>query len=136
LIFGPREHFKLIEIPILNDGITESGETFSVVLTNATEGAISENFDTAIITIRDYDPGFSLRHQLTALMRPRTRSFSMYGEGRTVPKGSAWITPSEADTALPGIDYLLATCPRINKTTWHQPSRATIKLSWIREKSR
>jgi hypothetical protein len=30
----------------------------------------------------------------------------------------------------------LATCPRINKTTWHQPSQATIKLSWIREKSR
>src|SRR5262245_15763574 len=48
LIFSPGEHFKLIEIPILNDGFTESGETFRVVLTNATEGLISETFGSAI----------------------------------------------------------------------------------------
>src|SRR6185369_7528531 len=56
LTFQPGDHFKLIEISILNDGLRESSETLRVVLTNASEGGIPISSSIATVTIRDNDP--------------------------------------------------------------------------------
>lgn len=56
LSFGPGETSKTFLVPILNDAINESTESFSVVLSNATGGATLGAPSTAAVSITDDDP--------------------------------------------------------------------------------
>ena len=40
LSFAPGERLKFIDVPMLNDGLKESSETFRIVLSNPTGGAV------------------------------------------------------------------------------------------------
>ena len=57
LSFAPTERFKLISIPILNDGLKEANETFRVTLSNPTGGTLGGT-KTTTVTIVDNDQGF------------------------------------------------------------------------------
>lgn len=57
LTFGEGEQFKTIDVPILNDGLTEGGESFSLRLTNPTGGMLLGEPNTAQIMIEDNDTG-------------------------------------------------------------------------------
>jgi len=57
LTFAPGERLKLVDIPILNDGLKEGNETFRVILSNPTGGAALGTPQSATVTIRDNDPG-------------------------------------------------------------------------------
>jgi hypothetical protein len=57
LIFAEGEQLKTIDVPILNDGLTEGWESFSLRLTNPTGGMLLGYPDTAQIMIEDNDPG-------------------------------------------------------------------------------
>lgn len=57
LSFAPGESVKLIAIPLLNDGLRESTETFRVALSNPTGGAVLGPSPTTTVTILDNDPG-------------------------------------------------------------------------------
>ncbi len=106
LTFFPGEHFKLIEVPILNDGFTEIRETFNVVLTNATELGISETSGVATITIRDNDPGFSFE---TSTYNPSETQSEVVLNVRRGSDSAETISVDyaiEPDSATPGIDYL------------------------------
>ncbi len=58
LVFAPGEDSKTIIVPILDDGLIEPTETFSVVLTNAT-GSSSLQTATTVVSIvdNDFSPG-------------------------------------------------------------------------------
>jgi dienelactone hydrolase len=57
LVFAAGERLKLIDIPILNDGLKEANETFRVMLGNPTGEARLGSQRTATVTILDNDPG-------------------------------------------------------------------------------
>lgn len=56
LSFADAERLKLIQIPILNDGLKEADERFRLALTNAI-GTVLGSRTAATITITDNDPG-------------------------------------------------------------------------------
>jgi uncharacterized delta-60 repeat protein len=106
LTFAPGEHFKLIEVPILNDGLTEPTETFRVVLTNATENGISESFGVATITIRDNDPGLSFDSATYLFTEASGEVLVNVVRGADAP-GTITVDYSvEPDTASPQLDYV------------------------------
>ena len=56
LPFASGERLKLVTVPILNDGLKEAGETFTLRLTNATGNPLGTRRFTTV-TIVDNDPG-------------------------------------------------------------------------------
>jgi hypothetical protein len=59
LRFNAGEHWKSIEIPILNDGIREDSESFRVLLSNVSGGASLGPNSNSIVTIHYNDLGFN-----------------------------------------------------------------------------
>jgi hypothetical protein len=57
LAFAPGEQAKHLAIPILNDGVKESAETFKVTLSKPTDGAELGGRTNATVSIQDNDPG-------------------------------------------------------------------------------
>lgn len=55
LVFGPEEYSKTVSVPILDDNITESPETFRVTLSNPSIGSVLGAQSTSIVTILDND---------------------------------------------------------------------------------
>ncbi|MGB7329593.1 MAG: DUF4347 domain-containing protein, partial [Rubripirellula sp.] len=55
LTFADGQAEQTVTIPIINDSIVESLESFTLVLSNATGGAVIGSDDTAVITIADND---------------------------------------------------------------------------------
>lgn len=56
LSFGAVQRVGFVDIPILNDGLAEAAETFSVVLTSAAGGVLGSQ-KSAVVTVVDNDPG-------------------------------------------------------------------------------
>lgn len=106
LIFSPGEQFKLIEIPLLNDGSTESVKTFRVVLTNATEGVISETFGSATITLRDNDPGFSFDSSVYSFGETQGEVVLNVRRGSDGAGRISVDYAVDSDTATLGLDFL------------------------------
>ncbi|MBE7502559.1 MAG: hypothetical protein HS113_20185 [Verrucomicrobiales bacterium] len=57
IAFAPGERLKRVQIPLLNDGVTESARFFTVALSNPTAGAALGSQRTATVQIGDNDPG-------------------------------------------------------------------------------
>lgn len=57
LSFLPGERLKFVDVPVLNDGLKESSETFRILLGNPTGGAALGATRTVKVTILDNDPG-------------------------------------------------------------------------------
>src|SRR6185436_2887638 len=58
LLFAAGETSKTIFVPILNDMISEGPESFSVILSNPSAGALLGGPTTVTVTIQDDDTGF------------------------------------------------------------------------------
>ena len=56
LTFAPGERLKLIDVPILSDELKESDETFGVILSKPTGGAVLGTPSSATVTILDNSP--------------------------------------------------------------------------------
>jgi polyhydroxybutyrate depolymerase len=54
--FGAGERLKWVKVPILNDSLKESLETFRITLSNPTGGAVLGSQQAATVTIADNDP--------------------------------------------------------------------------------
>lgn len=106
LNFAPGEHFKLLEIPILNGGFKEGGETFRVVLTNATGGSISELYGVATVTVRDNDPGFGFEASTYNTSETQVEAVLNVRRGTDAPGRISVDYAIEPDTASPQLDYL------------------------------
>ncbi len=59
LTFGAGETNKLVTVPIHNDGLVEVGETFQVMLSSPTGGAVLGNRTNATVVITDNDKGLA-----------------------------------------------------------------------------
>jgi hypothetical protein len=72
LTFAPLETTKTIPVTILNDGVAESSETFSLILSNPVNGSLSfgSNF---VVTIFD-SPGFTISGVVTYGTTPAGQS--------------------------------------------------------------
>jgi uncharacterized delta-60 repeat protein len=60
LAFSPGETRQEIRVPLLNDGVSEYGESFAVRLSNPTGGATLGTYSTVSVILVDDDPGVSL----------------------------------------------------------------------------
>ena len=69
LTFEAGENLKLLNVPILNDGLKESNETFQLYLTNAPAEMLGAAM-TATITLVDNDPGCSSSSNVNGFARP------------------------------------------------------------------
>ena len=82
LTFAPGERLKLIDVPILSDELKESDETFRVILSNPTGGAVLGTLSSATVTILDNSPGVQpVPHHFTGLtvLPDRTVTLSLDG---------------------------------------------------------
>jgi prepilin-type processing-associated H-X9-DG protein len=112
LTFAPGETNQSIVVPILNDGIVESTETFTVALGNTTGGAVLGTPVTATVRITDNDKG--LQFEFGPLTFP---SSYRVGEAEgfillAVVRSDDGDFPVNVDyystdgTAINGLDYL------------------------------
>jgi polyhydroxybutyrate depolymerase len=109
LSLAPGERLKFIEVPILNDGLKESAETFRIPLSNPTGGAVLGLTRTVTVTILDNDPGVGFERSTTSVWE------NLPGLTLKVIRGNdGWLGPFTVDyqtvdsTALAGVDYQAA----------------------------
>ena len=55
-IFAPGEDEKTVSVPIVDDEVEDDGETFTLVLSNASGAGFANNDQEAVGTIRDANP--------------------------------------------------------------------------------
>jgi plastocyanin len=89
---------KTFQVPILDDGIDESNETFSVMLSGPTGGAGLASPSTATVTITDDDAPTPM---------PGTIAFTAADFGADEDAGTAAVTVSRAggSAGMVGVDY-------------------------------
>lgn len=104
LSFAPTERFKLITIPILNDGLKEANETFHVTLSNAT-GATLGFTKTTTVTIVDNDSGFQFE-SATYSVAEDAGAVLINGTRGDDTNSTAAVDYATSDlTATNGLDY-------------------------------
>ncbi len=109
LVFQPGEFTKTVQIPILEDSITEPSETFRVTLSNPGVGTLIGSPSTSIVTILDND--------LTNIIQFSPTDYSVAENGGTVtltviadrandPNDTITVHyKTVANTATSGVDY-------------------------------
>lgn len=109
LTFAPGERLKFVDVPILNDGLAETNETFQLTLSNPTGGAVLGAVKTVTVTVLDNDPGVSFERSTNSVWERQP------GLTLNVVRGNdAWLGPFTVDyqtadgTALAGVDYQAA----------------------------
>jgi len=118
LSFAAGEQVKLLNIPILNDGLKETDEAFGLRLTNAVGNALGAQ-KSARVTIKDNDPGVQFVLPYSGWIDSSTLQFWVEkAEGAiTVPviRGNdVLLEPFTVEyaavdgTATNGVDYVLA----------------------------
>jgi len=104
LSFAPTERFKLVSIPILNDGLKEVNETFRITLSNPTGGTLGST-KTTTITIVDNDPGFQFESASYSVSEdPGVALITVTRSDDTNLAGSVDYATSDL-TATNGLDY-------------------------------
>ena len=105
LTFNPGETQRTFTVRLINDGLRESTERFTITLSNPTDGAVLGTRKTLAIGIIDNDPGFSFSQSVYNINE-------IPGEVRlTVYRGTDNPSPVSVDfatrdgTAIAGKDY-------------------------------
>jgi polyhydroxybutyrate depolymerase len=109
LQFAPGERLKYVDVPVLNDGIKESSETFRIVLSNPTGEAVLGPTRTVTVTILDNDPGVGFERSSYGVWEklPRLKVHVVRGN-------DGWLGPFTVDyqtvdgAARAGVDYAAA----------------------------
>jgi polyhydroxybutyrate depolymerase len=109
LNFAAGERVKFIDVPVLNDGVKEPSETFRIVLSNPTGGAVLGSPTTVTVTILDNDPGVGFERSTNSVWE------KLPGLTLNVVRGNdGWLGPFTVDyltldgTARAGVDYQAA----------------------------
>ncbi|HXJ61263.1 MAG TPA: Calx-beta domain-containing protein, partial [Verrucomicrobiae bacterium] len=103
--FQPGESVKVIEIPLLNDGLVEGTETFSVVLSNPTGGARLGATSSFNLDIGDNDAGIEFTaSEFYVSERGRALVSLRRNDDGTGPLSVGYTLLPQ--TALPGVDYV------------------------------
>ena len=106
LSFAPGERLKFIDVPLLNDGLRESTETFQVVLSNPTGGTVLGLDRILTVRILDNDPGVGFEDGTASAWEKLPNSTLNVVRGN-----DEWLEPFTVDyqtvdsTALAGVDY-------------------------------
>jgi polyhydroxybutyrate depolymerase len=106
LSFAPGERLKFADVPMLNNGLKESSETFRIVLNNPTGGAGLGTTQTVTVTILDNDPGVGFESSTNSVwekLRGSTLNVVRGNDGWLGPFTVAYQTVN--GTAQAGIDY-------------------------------
>jgi hypothetical protein len=104
LVFTAESDHATIEVPILNDGLKETTESFRVVLRNPSPGTSLGAPSIATVRILDNDPGFNFSDFRYFIAEGHQVSISVYRG--TDPVGEASVDYSvEADSATAGLDF-------------------------------
>jgi poly(3-hydroxybutyrate) depolymerase len=106
LSFAPGERLKFVDVPLLNDGLKESSETFRITLSNPTGGAVLATPATLAVMILDNDPGVGFERSTNSVWE------KLPGLTLNVVRGNdGWLGPFTVDyqtadgTAQAGLDY-------------------------------
>jgi poly(3-hydroxybutyrate) depolymerase len=91
LSFAPTERWKLVSVPILNDGLTEASETFRITLSNPTGGTLGST-KTTTVTIVDNDQGFQFES-------------ATYSVAEDAGAGLITVTRSDDTNLTDSVDY-------------------------------
>ena len=104
--FAAGERLRLVNIPILNDGLKEAPETFSLTLSNATGGAVLGSRRTATVTIVDNDPGIGFEQNAYTVWENWGVANINVLRGNDQILGPFTVNYSTADgSARAGVDY-------------------------------
>src|SRR6185369_3039835 len=107
LVFRPRANLATIQVPIRDDAIIESDETFTVKLTNPSAGSVLGAIPLAQVVIHDNDPSISFVKSSSSV----TESGTGRGSGievRLDPASTQKVTVAYnavSGTATAGQDY-------------------------------
>ncbi len=106
LSFAPAERLKYINVPILNDSLKETSETFRIALRNPTGGAMLGSITNLTVTILDNDPGVGFPNSTITVSKGQS-----WLNLRVARGNDGWVGPFTVDyqttdgTAQAGIDY-------------------------------
>lgn len=99
LTFAPGEITKTLAIPVIDDGVNETAETFTVTVRNPAGGAVLGSLQTTTVTIGDNDP-----HSIAGTLQFRAATV-LAGEG----DGAVALTLERINGSLGAVTVELAT---------------------------
>jgi poly(3-hydroxybutyrate) depolymerase len=107
LSFAPGERRKVVPVPILNDGIKEGLENFTLILSNPTGGAVLGAPTTTTVYIRDNDPGVGFEAASYTNAWGQAADFAVTVlRGNDTALGPITVDYATSDlTAANGLDY-------------------------------
>lgn len=107
VLFAPRERLQLVTIPILNDEQREANESFGLLLTNATGGAVLGSPRTAGVKIFGNDPGVQFERGQVFVFedQPVVQLTVVRGNDRLLQAFTVDFETADL-TALAGTDYV------------------------------
>lgn len=104
--FAAGERLKLVNIPILHDGLKEGNETFSLRLSQPTGGAVLGTRSTATATVVDNDRGIGFELSTCTVWKPWGVANISVLRGSDQILGALTVDYSTADgSARAGVDY-------------------------------
>ncbi|MDB6038223.1 MAG: hypothetical protein JWM99_2064 [Verrucomicrobiales bacterium] len=109
LTFSENEASKTIRIPLVKDGLKESTETFSLILSNPSAGTALGTKAKTTVTIQDDDPGFSFGALSYDVSETGTEVVLTVNRGTDTPGEISVDYFSEPLTATADIDYIPVT---------------------------
>jgi len=108
LSFGPTERWKLVSIPIFNDGLKEVNEAFRLTLSNPTNATLGGT-KTALVTIVDNDGGFQFEAATYSVAEDASAVLINVTRGDDTNSAAAVDYATSDVTAIGGSDYTSST---------------------------
>lgn len=108
LSFGPTERWKLVSIPIFNDGLKEANETFRLTLSNPTNATLGAT-KTATVTIADNDGGLQFESSTNSVAEDASAVLIQVTRGDDTNSAASVYYATSDVTAASGVDYTGAT---------------------------
>ena len=104
LSFAPTERWKLVSIPILNDGLKEVNETFRLTLSNPTNATLGAT-KTTTVTIVDNDGGFQFESATNSVAEHVSAVLINVTRGDDTNSAASVDYATSDVTAANGLDY-------------------------------
>ena len=104
LSFAPTERWKLVSIPIFNDGLKELNETFRLTLSNPTNATLGAT-KTTTVTIVDNDGGFQFESATNSVAEDASAVLINVTRGDDTNSAASVDYATSDVTAISGSDY-------------------------------
>jgi len=105
LSFAPTERWKLVSIPIFNDGLKEANETFRLTLSNPTSATLGVT-KTTTVTIVDNDGGFQFESATNSVAEDAGAVLILVTRGDDTNSAASVDYATSDVTASSGSDYM------------------------------